>query len=165
MPPIQSTSLMRLYALPLVLVLADQASKFVMLDLIFYPPRIISVLPILNLTPVWNKGVSFGLLGNAGAWAPVVLTLFAFGVGLALPYVARQWDRWSRLGALMMAGGAIGNAIDRVLHGKVVDFIDFFWRDWHWPAFNIADIAIVLGAGLILAMTILPKQSSDQSSQ
>lgn len=154
----------RLYIMPLVLVGVDQVSKFIMLDLIFFPPRVINLLPFFNLTPVWNKGISFGLLGDAGNWAPLVLTFFALGVGFILPYVARQWDKYSRLGAMMMAGGAIGNAIDRMIHGKVVDFIDIYLGEWHWPAFNVADMAIVVGAMVIMLGSIFAGRSSDQSA-
>lgn len=151
---IEVKMIQRLYGLPIVLVAADQATKFAMLELIFTPPRIITLLPFLNLRPVWNKGVSFGMLGDAGIWAPLVLTIFAIGVGLFLPHIAQRWDRWSRIGAMLMSGGALGNAIDRMIHGKVVDFIDVFIvidnRQWHWPAFNLADSAIVIGVAFIL---------------
>ena len=155
---------LRLYAMPLILVVVDQVSKMMMLEMIFFPPKVVNLLPFLNLTPVWNKGISFGMLGNAGIWASIMLTIFAFGVGLILPYIAQQWDRVSRFGAMMMAGGAIGNAIDRTIHGKVIDFIDFFVGQWHWPAFNVADIAIVIGAGLILLGSVLSGQSSDKDA-
>ena len=153
----------RLYTIPLILVAADQASKWIMLELIFTPPRVINLLPFLNLTPVWNKGISFGMLGDAGAWAPWVLTIIALAVGVALPLIARGWDRLSRGGAMMMAGGAVGNAIDRIIHGKVVDFIDIFAGPWHWPAFNVADMAIVLGAGLIILGSVREGRSSDKA--
>ncbi len=153
----------RLYVVPLALTVLDQASKFLMLDLIFYPPRIINILPFLNFTPVWNKGISFGLLGNAGVLVPVLLTIFAIMVAAALPYLSRHWGRMGRLGGMMMSGGALGNAIDRIIHGKVVDFIDVFAGQWHWPAFNVADMAIVIGAGFILLSSFLDVRSQSKS--
>ena len=156
-------AIVRLYTIPLIVAILDQATKLIMLELIFTPPRIIAILPFLNLTPVFNKGVSFGLFGNAGAWTPIILTGFALFVGFVLPYVARDWHRLSRLGAMLMAGGGFGNAIDRIIHAKVVDFIDFFIGRWHWPAFNLADIAIVGGGGLIV-LELLIRQSSRSKS-
>ncbi len=153
----------RLYVVPLALTLVDQASKWVILGLSFDPPRTINLLPFLNLTPVWNKGISFGLLGNAGAWAPVMLTVFALGVALVLPYMSRYWGRVGHFGGVLMSGGAFGNAIDRIIHGKVVDFIDVFAGQWHWPAFNVADMAIVIGAGIILLGAFNDARSQSKS--
>ena len=157
-------SSLRLYVIPLMLVILDQMSKWLMLELIFTPPRVINLLPFLNLSPVWNRGVSFGLLDDAGAWSPLVLTVLALAVAAALPIVARQWDKLSRMGAMMMAGGAAGNGIDRIIHGKVVDFIDFFVGQWHWPAFNVADMAIIVGAGLIILGSIFSGQANNKAS-
>jgi signal peptidase II len=64
-----------------------------------------------------------------------------------------------------MAGGALGNAIDRMIHGRVVDFIDVFAGQWHWPAFNVADTAIVIGAGLILLGTVIERRSQSKSGE
>jgi len=153
----------KLYALPLILTAVDQASKFFILDLIFFPPRIINVFPFLKLTPVWNKGVSFGFLSDAGSWAPIAITLFAVAIAAIFPYVSRTWHSYARFGAQLMAGGALGNAIDRMIHGKVVDFIDVFAGQWHWPAFNVADSVIVIGAGFVLLGSIKDSQSQSKS--
>lgn len=146
------SSMARLYAAYLFVVMiicVDQITKLIMLDMIFDPPRIIEVLPFLNFAPVYNTGVSFGMFGGAGVWGLVILTGLAIAVGILLPYIARNWLRFQRWGAIMMAGGALGNAIDRLQWGKVVDFIDVHVAGWHWPAFNIADSAIVIGVGCI----------------
>ena len=152
-----------LYIVPFLLTGIDQASKFLMLELIFTQPRIINVTPFLNFTPVWNKGISFGLLGNAGPAVPVLLTIVALSISALLPFISRQWDRSSKLGAQLMAGGALGNAIDRIIHGKVVDFIDFFAGQWHWPAFNVADSLIFIGAVFILWGSIKDSRSQSKS--
>jgi len=143
-------SLARLFLPVAAVVLVDLATKQLALEFLFFPPRIIELLPFLNLVPVWNPGISFGMLQNGGAWAPYLLAGFAFAVGLGLPFYARKWAGLARLGAQAMAGGAFGNALDRVFYGKVVDFIDLYAGQWHWPAFNVADMAITGGAGLIL---------------
>ena len=138
------------YLFVLIIIGIDQITKLIMLALIFEPPRIIDIMPFLNLVPVYNTGVSFGLFSQSGIWGQVILSGLALAVGVLLPYISRNWLRFQRWGAIMMAGGALGNAIDRLLWGKVVDFIDLHLGGWHWPAFNIADSAIVIGVGCIL---------------
>ena len=141
---------MRLWfcAILLLLIVADQATKQVMLDLIFDPPRRIEILAILNLVPVWNRGMSFGMLADSGALVPVGLTGLAFAVSAWLFWMVPRLNRVQRLSAAFIAGGAIGNALDRLRFGKVVDFIDLHYAGVHWPAFNLADAAITIGAVL-----------------
>jgi len=141
---------MRLWfcAIFLLLIVADQATKQVMLDLIFDPPRRIEILAILNLVPVWNRGISFGMLADSGALVPVGLTGLAFAVSVWLFWMVPRLNRVQRLSAAFIAGGAIGNALDRLRFGKVVDFIDLHYAGVHWPAFNLADAAITIGAVL-----------------
>ena len=150
------------YGVVLAVAALDQASKAWALDRLFTPPAVIDLLPFLRFVPVWNDGVSFGLLGGSGAAVKILLTIFALAVAAVLPFVARDWDRLSVAGAVMMAGGALGNGIDRVIHGRVVDFIDVFAGQYHWPAFNAADACIVIGVGVYL-VTCHP-QSSNKSS-
>ena len=128
----------------------DQVTKQIALDALFDPPRIIEVLPFFNLVPVWNSGMSFGLLSNGGDLVKWGLTSLALLVAAVLPMIARSWDRLSRLGAVLMASGALGNAIDRMIYGRVIDFIDLFAGQYHWPAFNVADMAVTIGAGLMI---------------
>ncbi len=127
---------------------ADQVSKQVMLELLFNPPRYIEVNLMLNLVPVWNSGMSFGLLSDGGLWVRIGLTLLAFIVSGWLVWVLPRLDRSQRFAGAAIAAGAIGNAIDRLRFGRVVDFIDFHIGAWHWPAFNVADTSITIGAGL-----------------
>ena len=136
-------------------VIADQASKIIIHALIFDPPRQMVLLPFLNFSPAYNTGVSFGLFGDSGEVVRVALTLFAVVVAAALPYISRDWLPIPRYGAIMLASGALGNAIDRIYLGKVIDFIDVHVGGWHWPAFNVADSFIVVGVGLIVLSTWL----------
>ena len=144
----------------LIILCADQVSKQIVLDLLFDPPRYIKVGLNLNLVPVWNSGMSFGFLSDGGLWVRVGLTALAFLVGGWFVWVLPQLDRLQRLAGAIITGGAIGNAIDRLRFGRVVDFIDFHIGTWHWPAFNIADTAITIGAGL-WAYSILFGQETD----
>ncbi|MBT6414598.1 signal peptidase II [Candidatus Puniceispirillum sp.] len=139
---------MLILAIALVIIGADQLSKQYMLDWIFFPPVRIAILPFLNMVPVWNSGMSFGLLADGGM-------IVRFGLaGLAVAVAG--WFLWSassltpiqRVAGGAIAGGAIGNAIDRLRFGQVVDFIDLHVAGWHWPAFNVADVTISIGAFL-----------------
>jgi signal peptidase II len=135
-----------------VILVADQATKLWILDLM-QPPRRIEVTGFFNLVLVWNPGVSFGLFGSgASAWQPWLLSAFATIVAGGLVYwlYTGQHTRGPALGIGLIVGGAIGNVIDRVRFGAVVDFVDLHAGGWHWPAFNVADSAIVVGVGLLL---------------
>ena len=133
----------------------DQASKAAILDLFADPAsrtRHVEVIPgLFDLVLWWNKGVSFGMLGHLEDWAPVILTALAGAVCLALALWLWRADRLLRALALgMVIGGAIGNVIDRLRFGAVVDFLYIYHGAWYWPAFNIADSAICVGVGLLL---------------
>lgn len=138
-------------ALAALTVALDRATKVWALDALFDPPARITLGSMLNLLPVWNRGVSFGLLSNDSPWGPWLLGGFAVAVAVALMvWLLRAESPVLAAGLGLVIGGAVGNAIDRALYGAVVDFIDAHWGDLHWPAFNIADAAITLGVGLLL---------------
>lgn len=137
-----------LYALLLGVILgADQLTKKAALaDLLNAPP--VEVTPFFNLVFVWNRGVSFGLLRDL---PPIVLSIVLMLVALALTvWFFRTSHKPLRLALCTVVAGAIGNIIDRLRFGAVVDFLDFHAFGFHWPAFNIADAAIVLGIAFVL---------------
>ena len=101
-------------------------------------------MPFLNFVPVWNQGISFGMLADGGQVVRAGLTLFAFAVVGWFFWQANRLDHVQQIAAGLISGGAIGNAIDRLRFGKVVDFIDVHVQTWHWPAFNVADAAITV---------------------
>lgn len=115
------------------------------------PVAPVPVTGFLNLVLVWNPGVSFGMLQGLGALGPWLLTGFAVAIcaGL-LVWLARDGRPATRLGIGLVLGGALGNIVDRLRFGAVLDFLDFHAIGYHWPAFNVADSAIVVGAGLLL---------------
>ena len=131
-----------------VILSADQFSKHIMLDLLFDPLRYVEVNSVLNFVPVWNSGMSFGFLSDGGIWVRIGLTVLAFLVSFWFVWMLPKLNWLQRYAGATIAGGAIGNAIDRLRFGRVVDFIDFHVGAWHWPAFNVADTAITIGAGL-----------------
>lgn len=140
----------------------DQLSKWVMLEMVMAPPRIIPVTPFFNLVMVWNRGVSFGFLGQASPhWMPWLLSALALAIMAVLAWwLRRMTNRLMVLALGLVMGGALGNVIDRLRFGAVADFLDFHVAGVHWPAFNVADSAITVGAALILYDAIFAKHSS-----
>lgn len=133
----------------LVLVL-DQASKWLMLW-VMTPPRTIEVTGFFNLVLAWNTGVSFSAFAGGGALARWGLVAVALAISVAIfVWMGRTDRRFLIVGFGGILGGAIGNVVDRVIHGAVVDFLDFHIAGWHWPAFNLADTAISLGVVAII---------------
>jgi signal peptidase II len=131
---------------------ADQGSKYWILNVLDLPDlRQVELLPVLNLTMVWNQGVTFGLLNGLGSWSHFVLAAIALLVVGALSMWLRRAD--NALAALAIgaiAGGAVGNVIDRLRFGAVVDFIHAHVGQWSWYVFNIADAAIVCGVAVLI---------------
>jgi signal peptidase II len=135
-----------------VVLVLDQATKWWMLEVVgiaLRPP--IEVTPFFNLVMVWNRGVSFGLFAHEAEVMPYVLSGVAVAIAVALlVWLARAERRWIAAAIGLVVGGAVGNVIDRLRFGAVADFFDVHVAGWHWPAFNVADAAIVVGVGMIL---------------
>ena len=134
----------------LIFIFFDYVSKLWAIENLFMQYRSIELTSFLSMTPVWNSGISFGFFQDSGELGRYGFTGFAFLVSIWLIYSSIKLPRYSSLGFILIASGAIGNAIDRILYGKVVDFIDFHIEDLHWPAFNVADTIIFIGATLFL---------------
>ena len=130
----------------LIFIFFDYVSKLWAIENLFMKYRSIELTSFLSMTPVWNSGISFGFFQDSGELGRYGFTGFAFGVSIWLIYSSIKLPRYSSLGFILIASGAIGNAIDRIIYGKVVDFIDFHIEDLHWPAFNLADTIIFVGA-------------------
>lgn len=141
----------RALGLATVVMVLDQASKWFILLEVMQPPRSIEVTSFFNLVLTYNRGVSFGLLAGDNPWQPYLLVALSTVIVIALLYWLRQQkSALTVLAVGLVTGGAVGNAIDRFLHPGVVDFLDFHYAGWHWPAFNLADSAIVAGVALLL---------------
>jgi len=148
---------------------ADQLSKWWVLNVLDLPDlRQVVLLPVLNLTMVWNRGVTFGLLNGLGTWGHVILAVVALAVVVALGFWLRRAE--SKIVAVAIgaiAGGAIGNVIDRVRFGAVIDFIHAHvgtpWGDVSWYVFNVADAAIVCGVAVLILDSQFSKRRQDLS--
>ena len=140
------------YLLAIVVIGLDQASKHWILDVFDLPLK--TTVPVagpFHLTMVWNRGVSFGLFDSGSPWGPMLLAGLALLIIVVLiVWLARAGSRLSAVAIGMVLGGAVGNVIDRIRYGAVVDFLDFHALGYHWPAFNVADSAISIGVGLLL---------------
>jgi len=142
----------------------DQLSKVILIDVMaergFQP---LEVTGFFNLVMVWNRGVSFGMLGGGEETTRWLLTVFAVVVaGGLLWWMRKQTRRLAVLAMGLIAGGALGNALDRVIYGAVADFFDVHASGWSWPAFNIADSAITVGVVLlVIDAFVSPRKGAD----
>ncbi len=130
----------------------DQASKLIINgSMQLYES--IPLLPFFNLTYVHNKGAAFSFLSEAGGWQRWFFAALALIISVILSVWLARLKKHETLLALALSlvlGGAVGNLIDRLAYGYVIDFLDVYYENWHWPAFNIADSAITLGVALML---------------
>ena len=145
------------YGLATIVFVLDQIVKYWIIDLVALRERgFVDVLPFFNLTWVENRGVSMGMLtadGDGGRWMLVLLTA-AISVGVAV-WLWRERNRLDVIALGLVLGGAIGNIVDRIRFGYVVDFLHFFWGEWHFYVFNVADAAITVGVILLLLRALL----------
>lgn len=165
--------------LALFIVLADQLSKWAVMEHVLRPlypkdpnplglidwsvnaperlPFLgMDILPFFNLVVVWNQGVSFGLLNNDTDYGPYLLIALSFAIVIGFViWMFRTTNTVHHLGIAFVIGGAIGNVIDRFRFGAVFDFLDVHAFGFHWPAFNIADSAIFIGVFILMIYAYL----------
>jgi signal peptidase II len=130
---------------------ADQVSKY--FALLHLRHSDIPLAPFLKLSLAFNTGAAFNFLSDAGGWQNLFFVGIAFVVSVIILFMIRRLgasDTQVAVALMLVLGGAVGNVIDRVRFGYVVDFIDVYYRAWHWPTFNIADSAITIGAVLLV---------------
>ena len=141
--------------------LADQLSKSAALSKLSLGQPI-AIMPGFNLTLGFNEGSSFGMLSGIMAGKPVLMAALTGALTLMFAVMAfRARQPFERAGFALVVGGALGNIIDRLRQGAVTDFLDVYWREWHWPTFNVADIAITLGAVCILAASLPSRRRNE----
>lgn len=138
--------------LSLLVLVLDQASKLAV-DGGMRLYESIALFPGFNLTYVHNFGAAFSLLAHAGGWQRWLFSGLAIAISSWITVWLTRLQKHEVLMAVALSlvlGGAIGNLIDRVAYGYVIDFLDVYYQDWHWPAFNVADSAICIGVGLMM---------------
>jgi len=145
-------------ALSALIVVADQITKFVAVQQLAMN-QIVAVTPFFNLLLVYNAGAAFSFLSDAAGWQRGFFIGIALTASAWIVYLLRRYPHQRRfaLALSLILAGAVGNVIDRVLHGAVIDFLDFHAYGYHWPAFNVADSAITCGAVLLVWDAFRPK--------
>ncbi len=135
-----------------LVIFLDQASKqIVVATMHLY--QSIALTSFFNLTYVQNTGAAFSFLSDAGGWQRWFFSVLAFVISIVLTvwlYRLKKNETLLAISLALILGGAVGNLIDRVIYGYVIDFLDVYYQSWHWPAFNVADSAISLGVMLML---------------
>lgn len=138
--------------LSLAVIVLDQLTKYVATDLLVYAEPV-AVMPFFNLTLLHNLGAAFSFLSDAGGWQRWFFALLAIGVSAGIiVWISRLEAKqcWLAIALALIVGGALGNLWDRIVLGYVVDFIQLYYQQWYWPAFNVADSAISVGAVMLL---------------
>lgn len=153
---------MPFYAIALTVALLDQLSKYY-IQRAFRPGQVVTVIPhFFNLTFVLNPGAAFGFLAGASASFrnPFFIAVSLLAVAFIVYYRFRdgRLGIFPSLGLSLILGGAVGNLVDRLRLGMVVDFLDFYYGDYHWPAFNLADSAITVGVALMILEMIVERR-------
>lgn len=146
----------------LVLLVVDQVSKFLLIDLMAQNPGGIEITSFFRLVMVWNSGVSFGMFagGETTKWILIALSLVICAV--LVGWLNKTTKRYMGVALGIVIGGALGNIIDRLLYGKVADFFDVDLIFMRWPAFNVADMAIVTGVFVLLLENLFFDRNSDR---
>ncbi len=134
-----------------IVVLLDQLSKITMSRLLAYGQSE-AITSYFNLVMVYNQGAAFSFLSNQGGWQRWFFSALAFGVSVFIVWMLKKnaGQRMFCWSLSLILGGAVGNLIDRIAYGHVIDFLDVHVGGWHWPAFNVADGAITIGAALFV---------------
>lgn len=147
----------------LVIVILDQATKYYIMNCVLNEYGIISYTSFFNLVRAWNTGVSFSMFNNWGGWGVIGLSVIALGiVGFLIYWLYNEKVKLIQVSLGFIIGGAIGNVIDRIRLGAVFDFLDFHIGSHHWPAFNVADSFICIGATLIVIHGILNLKTKNE---
>ena len=148
-------------ALAALIVAADQLAKYAAVQNLGFN-KTVAVTPFFNLVLVYNSGAAFSFLSDAAGWQRALFIAIALIASAWIVYLLRKYPQ-QRLFALALAlvlAGAVGNVIDRIRIGAVIDFLDFHALGYHWPAFNVADSAITCGAALLIWDALRPKEKS-----
>lgn len=144
---------LRWWWLAIVAILIDQLSKWLAVSYLDYGYPGVQLAPFFNLVHVYNPGAAFSFLADQGGWQRWFFAGLAGAVTIMLSiwmYKQPRAARWLPASYALIIGGAVGNVIDRLVLGHVVDFLDFYVGNWHWPAFNLADSFIFVGAAMII---------------
>ncbi len=146
-----------------VVVVLDQLSKYWVLNCVLATNSLMKITSFFNVVNAWNTGVSFSMFSSNGSWGTIVLCVLALAiVAMLLWWLKKEKSLFMQIALGMVIGGALGNVIDRIRIGAVFDFLDFHISGYHWPAFNVADSAICVGAVLIFIYSLLQGKKGEK---
>ena len=142
-----------------LIVVADQLTKYVAVQFLA-AGKVVVVMPFFNLVLVYNSGAAFSILSDAAGWQRGLFIAIALIASAWIVYLLQKYPHqyWFALALSLVLAGAVGNAIDRIVIGAVIDFLDFHALGYHWPAFNVADSAITCGAALLIWDALRPRR-------
>ena len=144
----------------IIIIFADQSTKWLIVEYVMQPPRTIYINKFMNLVLTWNHGISFGFFNNTNNANAIIITIIASLIVLYLfNWLSKAKTTRLKLSLGLIIGGAIGNIIDRILHGAVIDFLDLHFSVYHWPAFNVADSSITCGAVLLIIDSLFSRNN------
>lgn len=154
------------FILAIMAIVLDQLSKIAVLKTFFETERLNIIPHFFDFTLVYNPGAAFSFLADQGGWQKYFFLVLAIVICsyLARAIVKNEFGSWGKWGAAMIIGGAIGNVIDRLAYGHVVDFLLFYWQNWYYPAFNIADSFICVGAACLVIDSFKHKKNNTDTS-
>ena len=149
-----------------LVIILDQLTKYLVIKNFFLHESVKVIPGFFSLTYVRNPGAAFGILAGAhGAWRTVFfITVSLVALAVIITLVRKTHDRLPLVAFALIGGGAVGNLIDRVRSGEVVDFIEWYYRSYHWPAFNIADSAISVGVALLAVDMLFPGKQAPRET-
>ena len=152
----------RWFCLSAAVIVLDYVTKVAVLQS-FAPGESRAVAPFFNLVLVFNKGAAFSFLATAQGWQTLFFAAIAVVASVVISFLIVRHRNKTLFctGLALILGGALGNLYDRVAYGHVVDFLDFHAAGWHWPAFNVADSAITVGAGILIVESFFQKHSNE----
>ena len=147
----------------LIIVLIDQITKFYIASNFELYQSIEIIRGFFNITYIRNSGVAFGMFSNLkGSFIQIIFIAIYIIAIISILILYRETHGYSHIALSLIFSGAIGNLIDRIFRGEVVDFMDFHWQNYHWPAFNVADSCITVGVGLLMITLVRTKIPNDQ---
>ena len=151
------------YIISIIVIAIDQITKIAADNSLALYEKI-SVMPMFNITLHYNKGAAFSFLNDAGGWQRWLFTAISTIVSIMLiVWIFRldKREKWLSLSLSLILGGAVGNLIDRIAYGHVIDFIQWYYKSWYFPTFNVADSAIFVGAVILFATTLFGNDEGD----
>ena len=151
------------FGLSIVVILFDYLTKMAVLGA-FAPGESRALAPFFNLVLVFNKGAAFSFLAGAEGWQTLLFASIAVVASIVISFLIRKNENKTLFctALALILGGALGNLYDRLVYGQVVDFLDFHVAGWHWPAFNVADSAITVGAGILILEGFMHREAASE---